>query len=237
MRIMSFVLLGLLAAGPAAAQAPKKTTAAILDLESRGVAETEAAALSERLRSELFQTGAFDMMERGKMQDILQEQGFQQSGACNTNACAVEVGQLIGVEKMIAGSLGKVGKTYSVGLRMVDVRTGRMEQSVTEDYTGEIDKLLTVVMRNIANKMAAAVSSGQDQRQMAPGAMPGPASGGKAFYKKWWFWTGVGTLAAGGAAAAILGGGGDTPAEETPTETTLPLPPNPPQAPVWTGGN
>lgn len=232
MKALQFVVAVMLvistAAGPAMAQtAPqaKKTTAAILDLEAKGVSASETASLSDRLRSEMFRTGAFDMMERGKMQELLKEQGFQQSGACNTNACAIEVGQLIGVEKMIAGSLGKVGKTYSVDLRMIDVRTGRMEQSVTEDYTGEIDKLLTVVMRSIAQKMAAAVNTG-----LAPGALPKPAGEKKAIYKKWWFWGGVGALAAGGAAAALLGGSGTT-TDETPTDTSLPIPPNPPLAP------
>jgi hypothetical protein len=223
------LVLALALAAAAPAQQPHRVKAAILDLDSKGISESEGAALSNRLRAEMFQTGAFDMMERDKMQALLQEQGFQQSGACNTNACAVEVGQLIGVEKMVAGSLGKVGKTYSVVLRMVDVGTSRVEQSVSEDYTGEIDRLLTVVMRNIALKMAAAAQG----RTMAPGAMPRAA--GKPLYKKWWFWTGLGAAAAGGTAAALLMGGGET-AVEGPTDNTLPLPPNPPPSPVWTGG-
>ncbi len=231
-RIIFLLALALLAGSLRAAPPAQKTTAAILDLESKGVSETESAALSERLRYEMFQTGAFDMMERGKMQDILQEQGFQQSGACNTNACAVEVGQLIGVEKMIAGSLGKVGRTYSVGLRMVDVRTGRVEQSVTQDYTGEIDKLLTEVMRTIANKMAAAAGS---EGRLAPGSLPQPAAQGRPFYRKWWFWGGLGAAAAGGTAALLLGGGSETTTDQ-PADETLPTPPNPPQAPIWTGG-
>jgi len=211
-------------AKPAQSQPARKVTAAILDLDSKGVSDAESAALSNRLRAEMFNTGAFDMMERDKMQEVLKEQGFQQSGACNTNACAVEVGQLIGVEKMIAGSLGKVGRTYAVVLRMVDVGTGRVEQSVTEDYTGEIDKLLTVVMRSIALKMAAAARQGQGR--VAPGALPKPA--GSALYKKWWFWGGIGGLAAGGAAAALLGGKKAEPTTP-PADQTLPAPPDPPQ--------
>jgi hypothetical protein len=229
---VTVTLLALSAGAQQPPAPPAKVSAAILDLEAKGLSETEAGSLSDRLRSELFYTGAFDVMERGKMQDILKEQGFQQSGACNTNACAVEVGQLIGVQKMIAGSLGKVGKTYSVILRMVDVRTGRVEQSVTEDYTGEIDKLLTVVMKSIANKMAAATRS---DHKLAQGALPQPAAQGKPLYKKWWFWGGIGALGAGGAAAALLGGGGTT-TEPIPTVESLPLPPDPPMAPGFTGG-
>ena len=240
MRATSLILVLLLMFSPltaslSQAQTAKKTSAAIMDLEPKGVPETEVSALSDRLRTELFRTGTFDVMERGKMQDILREQGFQQSGACNTDACAVEVGQLIGVEKIISGSLGKVGKTYTVNLRMIDVRTGRIERSVTEDYTGEIDKLLTVVMKNVAYTLAASVQADgakKADKKVNEQALKSEHSGGegKPLTKKWWFWGGIGVLAAGGAAAALAGGGSsDTPTDDTtPVDTSIPLPPSRP---------
>jgi TolB-like protein len=239
MKITSCLLALLMLISPIAAdlcwaQSARKTTVAILDLEPKGVPETEVSALSDRLRTELFRTGTFDAMERGKMQDILKEQGFQQSGACNTDACAVEVGQLIGVEKMISGSLGKVGKTYTVNIRMIDVRTGRIERSVTEDYTGEIDKLLTTVMKNVANTLASSVQGGntaaKQDKKVNDQALKSDSGGQKKpLLKKWWFWGGIGVLAAGGAAAALMGGGSSTPTEEEPpVDNTIPLPPTRP---------
>ncbi len=227
MSIPAVIVFCCLAAAPTARaqQAAKRTSVAILDMEPKGVPEVEVSALSDRLRTELFRTDAFDVMERGKMQEILKEQGFQQSGACNTDACAVEVGQLIGVEKMIGGSLGKVGRTYSVNLRMIDVRTGRMERSVTKDYEGDIDKLLTTVMKTVAQVMANAVS-GQAGAAALAASSKRDDGGGKPIYKKWWFYAGIGGLAAGGAAAALLGGSsGDGGTTTPPEDTTIPLPP------------
>ncbi len=206
----------------ALAQEQKRASVAILELEPKGVPEVEVSALSDRLRSELLNTGSFDVMERGKMQEILREQGFQQSGACNTDACAVEVGQLIGVEKMIAGSLGKVGRTYTVNLRLISVKTGRIERSVTRDYAGEIDKLLTTEMKQVAQILAASASG----RQVAPQARPAAVS--KPIYKKWWFYAGIGAVAAGGAAAALAGGGGGETTTTSPVDNTIPLPPTRP---------
>jgi len=215
-------VLSPLAPGVAWAQkAGKRTSVAILDLEPKGVPESEVSALSDRLRTELFMTDAFDVMERGKMQEILKEQGFQQSGACNSDACAVEVGQLIGVEKMIAGSLGKVGRTYSVNLRMIDVKTGRMERSVTKDYEGDIDKLLTQVMKTVAQVMANSVSGKSAAASLAT------EEESKPVYKKWWFWGGIGGAAVGGILAAVLGGGKSSPStpEATPVVEDIPAPP------------
>jgi TolB-like protein len=215
-----------LAPGLAWAQkAPKRTSVAILDLEPKGVPESEVSALSDRLRTELFMTDAFDVMERGKMQEILKEQGFQQSGACNSDACAIEVGQLIGVEKMIAGSLGKVGRTYSVNLRMINVKTGRMERSVTKDYEGDIDKLLTQVMKSVAQVMANSVSGKTAGASLAASS----EEESRPVYKRWWFWGGIGGAAVGGILAAVLGGGkSSTTTPETPVtppDNDIPTPP------------
>lgn len=221
------IILSLIAAYALQASAqpkapPARTSAAILPLEASGTDAVMAQNLSNRLRHELMQTGAFDMMEREKMQDLLNEQGFQQSGACNTNACIVEVGQLIGVEKMVAGNVGLVGRTYTLNVRLIDVRTGKVDQSVVEDYSGTVDKLLTEVVRKVAGRMALAVRS--------PGLKTAPAVKSGSILRKWWFWAGLGAAAAGGTAAILLGGGGTT-TSENPTDNTLPLPPDPPQAP------
>ena len=37
------------------------------------------------------------------MDEVINEQGLQQSG-CVSNECAIEIGQLVGVEKIIGGS-------------------------------------------------------------------------------------------------------------------------------------
>ena len=235
------LLLSPFTASLAVAQSQPKASVAVMDMEPKGVPENEVSALSDRLRTELFRTGAFDVMERGKMQDVLKEQGFQQSGACNTDACAVEIGQMIGVQKIIGGSLGRVGKTYTVNLRMIDVKTGRIERSVTEDYTGEIDKLLTSTMKTVAYTLANSVATDQKtqkaektqdqkaEKKPSAQAMPQPASsGGKPIYKKWWFWGGIGLLGAGGAAAALAGGSSTPATDDTPVDNTIPAPPTRP---------
>ncbi|MCH8025111.1 MAG: hypothetical protein IIB43_10455, partial [Candidatus Marinimicrobia bacterium] len=47
---------------------------AILDFEANGISQTEAIALTDRLRNELFRLGQFEVVERGLMEEILLEQ-------------------------------------------------------------------------------------------------------------------------------------------------------------------
>jgi len=76
------------------------------------------------------------------MEQIIKEQGFQQSG-CSTDECMVEVGKLIGVEKIIGGSISQVGNVFSVSARIVNVETGEIETTGVYDHMGNIGELLT----------------------------------------------------------------------------------------------
>ena len=82
----------------------------------------------------------FILLERGKMDEVLKEQGFQQTG-CVTSECAVEVGNMLGVQQMIGGSIGKVGSIYTVSARVIDVQTGEVLKSANYDHIGDIRQL------------------------------------------------------------------------------------------------
>ncbi len=53
-----------------------QTNVAVVPLDAKGVSEIEASVLTERLALELFRTGRFTVLERGKMEEILTEQDF-----------------------------------------------------------------------------------------------------------------------------------------------------------------
>ncbi|MFP4164255.1 MAG: CsgG/HfaB family protein [Chitinispirillaceae bacterium] len=125
---------------------------AVIDFAPRGVDSTEAQVLSERLASELFRTDSFTLVEREMMQEILSEQGFQNTG-CVDQSCIVEAGRMIGVRKVVGGSISKLGRTYSVSARLISVQTGKVLGSITHDHTGPIDELLPA-MQMIARRLA-----------------------------------------------------------------------------------
>lgn len=129
-----------------------QTPTAVIELEGKGISQTEASALTDRLRSELFQLGSFRVIERGLMEEILDEQGFQQMG-CTSDECIVEVGNLIGVQQIIGGSISKVGDVFSISTRLINVETGEIISIITYDYEGQIGSLLKEGMRNVALKL------------------------------------------------------------------------------------
>ncbi len=126
--------------------AGKKTTVAVLEFQSGGTLDKqEAYTLTNRFRALLVKTQAFQLIERDKMNDILKEQDFIISDNCNTSECVVQVGQLLGVESMIAGDIGKLGETYTIDLRMIDIQTGALTYSQSKNHKGKLDELLDVL--------------------------------------------------------------------------------------------
>ena len=116
------------------------------------ISEGDCRALVDRLRTELFNTKYYKVIEREMMEQIIKEQGFQQSG-CSTDECMVEIWKLIGVEKIIGGSISQVGNVFSVSARIVNVETGEIETTGVYDHMGNIGELLTGGMKKVAYEL------------------------------------------------------------------------------------
>lgn len=187
----------------------QKTNIAVLDLEPRGgLSAEEVLSVSDRLRGELINTGKYTVIERGQMDIILKEQGFQQTGVCSEASCIVEVGQLLAVHKMVGGSIGKVGKAYSINLKIIDVQSGKIERQVADDIKCSKEKLVSFHIKNVARKMAGLVKEK------------------KPLTSRWYFWTPVGLVVAGGGAALayVLLSLDDTQGSENMHEIQLEVP-------------
>lgn len=127
-----------------------KTSIAVLELDAKGVSNSDASIITDRLRVELFNTNQYVVLERDKMNEILSEQGFQFSG-CTTDECIVEVGKLVGVQQMIAGKIGKIGNLFTISVRTIDVQTGKVLKVATDDCNCPIEQVLTNSVKKISH--------------------------------------------------------------------------------------
>jgi len=143
-----FLMFYLVISGAVAQEADtttaSKLTTAVLDFDGLGITAMEAVALTQRLSGEMVNTNVFILVDRSQMEEILQEQGFQQSG-CSSAECAAEIGNLLGVQQMVSGSFGKVGETYTIEAKLFSVETGEIVRSVNKTYKGAIDGLIIQV--------------------------------------------------------------------------------------------
>jgi len=123
----------------------KPENVAVADLVSFSLPPDEARTLSDRLRSVLVNARYFRVQSRNEMMAVLEAQKFQRSGACDESQCLGEMGKVLAVQKVVGGSIGKIGGTFSLTVRMVDVGTGEILHSAERQFKGEPDQLLMLI--------------------------------------------------------------------------------------------
>ena len=137
----------------------KKETAAVLDFKAtQGISTSETVTLTNKFRSALAKTQVYDVLERSDMETLLKEQDMSLSDMCDNADCAVQVGKLLVAKKMVVGEIGKIGETFSVTVRILDVTTGKVDIAETENYKGSADGLLDVFYR-LAQKLTGTYQS------------------------------------------------------------------------------
>lgn len=147
--LISFIFFSTAILSPAQ-ELPKIAVTAI---EYDNVTASEAKILSERLRDELFLTGKFDVLERDRMAPIMNEMELQLSGLTSEQGLS-KIGNLLGVEQIVTGSVSRLSGTYHLSIRMIAVSTFRVMKVASEEFRGNFHGLISEVMPKIAEKLA-----------------------------------------------------------------------------------
>ncbi|MBU1078273.1 MAG: CsgG/HfaB family protein [Spirochaetes bacterium] len=161
----------------------EKMRIAIMDLQAMDVSKNTARAVSELIRTELFNTGYFRVVERSEMNSILKEQGLQFTG-CTETECAVQVGKLLSARKILVGSVSKLGTSFIINARIVDVERGEMEfgDKAKAESESELDKAVERFARKLAGRIKAkqsgeVVEEEEEEKEVEPS---GTGTGGKS---------------------------------------------------------
>jgi hypothetical protein len=105
-----------------------KEAIAVVEFEGQNVSSMDAAVVSGFLRTSLVNLNVYRVVDRQNMESVLAEQGFQMTG-CTTEECAVKIGKLLNVQKIIIGSLSKLMGVFYITGNIVNVETGEITVS------------------------------------------------------------------------------------------------------------
>lgn len=128
-----------------------KENIAIMEITGT-VSKSEAGIFTDKALNLFANSGKYKVIERSMMSEILKEQEFQQTG-CTSSDCAVQVGQILGVEKIVFGSVGKLGSMYSISLRLINVATGEVIKTASHDLKGSIEDVLVEGIENVVDQL------------------------------------------------------------------------------------
>ncbi|PKM99264.1 MAG: hypothetical protein CVU78_07200 [Elusimicrobia bacterium HGW-Elusimicrobia-2] len=109
-----------------AAPEGERVNIAVTDFEARApLSQSEAAFISDFVRSDFVKSGRFNVIEKNNMDKVLAEQGFQQTG-CSSAECAVAIGKILNVKLMTVGSCGQLLGKYIITMNIVDVESAKI---------------------------------------------------------------------------------------------------------------
>jgi TolB-like protein len=151
---LALVLISCCLLRDATAQEVSKPTCAVLTLDAKaGIARSDADLLSDRYAIEIERLAHFTRVTRSGIGKTQKASQSNVSDVCFTSESAVEVGKQLKVHYVIYGSIGKVGRMYTINTHLVDVETTATKGSATSDQPGEIEDFLTKSMADNARNL------------------------------------------------------------------------------------
>jgi hypothetical protein len=124
-----------------------------MNVRAIGIPETAAASLTETFHtafSELIarrppeMKDAYDLLERTQMDKIFDQFQIQDTG-CTDVQCAVEFWKMLSVQRIVISSVGQVGETYTVTVRLVDVESSKIIRSASRKHEGKLDGVIDLL--------------------------------------------------------------------------------------------
>ncbi len=158
----SFVVMALAAAQPAGADGPvapagavtepapapsPSCRAAVLDLAAgEGVTAERAASLSEVVVGEVgTHLAGCSVVSRSELRALVSFEIERQLSGCDSDSCLAEIGEALGVDRLVIGTVSRVDARTLVALRLVDMRDLRVLRRVTDSFEGPAGDALSWV--------------------------------------------------------------------------------------------
>lgn len=142
-RLLLLLTLALVFAAATPASAATSRRIAVLYFENTGNPDLEMLklGLAEMLISDLAGQPGIEVIERGRLNDILGELDLQKTDKVDQNT-AVQLGKLLGVERVVVGSYFELMGQFQLMGRVIEVETGVIVGA--SQHNGEVADFMTL---------------------------------------------------------------------------------------------
>lgn len=138
-----------------------------------------SVAVADKISEALVNSGKYTVLDRANAELVLREKEFQLSGLVRTEEIR-RAGEYLGADLVVAARAARIGDTYFVSARMIDVKTGAITAQASVEREGRIAVLLGIAGA-VGDKLAGGIVETVESRRLegpvrrAPAARPAPA--------------------------------------------------------------
>jgi TolB-like protein len=194
---------------------------AVLGLDATGMDPTVADQIADYLREKIAEFEQLTVMDNSSMFKKIQEFPYL-TGPFTENEEIIKIGKILEVDYIIAGNIGKIGDLFTISVKLYETKSTESYEAA-DSYEGTKELFLINTVETMASNLANHIL-----REFTPITTPVMQPGlivTRPWYKKWWFYAGLGGAALVGGVLAISGD------SEQPKKTSdvLPEPPSLPK--------
>lgn len=168
----TLLLTGLHLAAPAAAPPPAeapKVKVAVMRFTAPGFKDDAVENLYGLFVAEFDSYPRLQVVSRDEIEAMLGFEAQKSKLGCDDTSCLTEIAGALGVQKIIAGKIGKVGSTFVLNMTMIDHASARVEKRWSRTVKGEDDVLIEAI-RQAARELAVLAQGGSQTDALAAGA-------------------------------------------------------------------
>jgi hypothetical protein len=155
----------------ALAAAPSKL-AVLQVLNGEGVPASTAQAITEAVVAEVRKQSKAEVITQREIASILSLEKQKEMLGCQTDACMAELGGALGADRLLSGDMAKLGESFLLHLRVVDVKKVRVAAQADRRLRGRtIDDVLDVLPKMVG-ELFPATPPAPPAVVVAPAAVP-----------------------------------------------------------------
>jgi hypothetical protein len=140
----------------AASRTARKVKVALLPFSALGGVPAETAQLlGDTLAGELRRRPGVSVLTQGDLSALLGVEKTRQMLGCTDSGCFAELGGALGADRIVHGSIGRVGDSLLVNLSALDPRRGTTIASVSERLRGAREEAFLDVLPAVADALLA----------------------------------------------------------------------------------
>ncbi|NLL12492.1 MAG: hypothetical protein GX267_03715 [Fibrobacter sp.] len=140
-----------------------QSSLAILPFNSSGISTEEARQISEKFRAEFTDLRKYNVLDRQTMETLLADQGFDLNDPCRNNYCALTLGQLLSVDNVILGNIGKIDKTFAIDIKIIDISSGSVLKDISTRHTVKPVALFKKIIPELVRELVSTTSTSSIQ--------------------------------------------------------------------------
>jgi hypothetical protein len=120
-----------------------------------GVSKETAQLLGDALGGELRKRSGVSVLTQGDVAALLGVEKTRQMLGCTDSGCMAEIGGALGADRIVHGSIGRVGGSLVVNLSALDARRATSAASVSERLRGANEEAFLDVLPTVADALLA----------------------------------------------------------------------------------